>query len=48
MNHIFFIQFLVEGHLCCFQFLAIMGKETMTIVEMKGEREDWGGEGKGK
>ena len=34
MNHIFFTYSLVEGHLACFQFLAITNK-TMNIVEHK-------------
>ena len=31
--HIFFIHFSVEGHLGCFQFLAITNKAGMNIVE---------------
>ena len=33
MYHIFFIYFLVEGYLGCFQILAIMNKDAMNIVE---------------
>ena len=33
MCHIFFIHLSVEGHLGCFQFLAIMNKAAMNIVE---------------
>ena len=33
MYHIFFIHSSVEGHLGCFQFLAIMNKAAMNIVE---------------
>jgi hypothetical protein len=33
MNHIFFIHSSVEGHLGCFQFLAIMNKAAVNIVE---------------
>ena len=34
MNHILFIHFFsVEGHLGCFQFLAIVNKAAMNIVE---------------
>ena len=31
--HIFSIHFLVKGYLGCFQFLAIMNKAAMNIVE---------------
>ena len=31
MQHIFFINSLVEGHLPCFQFLASMNKSAMKI-----------------
>lgn len=34
MYHIFFIQSSVEGHLGCFQFLAIMKKAAMKITEL--------------
>jgi hypothetical protein len=33
MYHIFSIYSLVEGHLVCFQFLAITNKASMTIAE---------------
>ena len=33
MNHIFFIHSLVDEHLACFKFLAIMNKAAMNIVE---------------
>ena len=33
MYHIFFIHSSVEGHLGCFQFLTIMNKTAMNIVE---------------
>ena len=33
MYNIFFIRSLVEGHLGCFQFLAIINKAAMNIVE---------------
>ena len=33
MNHISCIHSLVEGHLGCFQFLAIMNKAAMNIME---------------
>ena len=33
MYHIFCIHFSVEGHLGSFQFLAIMNKAAMNIVE---------------
>jgi hypothetical protein len=33
MYHIFFIHFSVDGHLDCFQFLAVMNKASMNIVE---------------
>ena len=33
MNHIFCIHSLVEGHLVFFQFLAIMNKAAMNVVE---------------
>jgi hypothetical protein len=33
MNHIFFIHSSVEGHLGCFQFLAIKNKAAMNIGE---------------
>jgi hypothetical protein len=33
MNHIFNIHSPVEGHLGCFQFLAIMNKAAMNIVD---------------
>jgi hypothetical protein len=33
MYHIFFIHSLVKGHLDCFQFLDIMSKAAMNIVE---------------
>jgi len=33
MNQSFFIHFLVEGHLDCFQFLALMNKAAINIVE---------------
>ena len=31
MSHIFFILSLVEGHLGCFQFVAIMNEAAMNI-----------------
>jgi hypothetical protein len=34
MNHIFFIHS-AEGHLACFQFLVIMDKPAMSIVEQQ-------------
>ena len=34
MNHIFCIHSLVEGHLGCFQLLAITNKAAMNIVEL--------------
>ena len=33
--HIFFIDSSVEGHLACFQFLDIMNKAVMNIVQIK-------------
>ena len=33
MCHIFFIHSLVEGHAGCFQFLVVMKKAAMNIVE---------------
>jgi hypothetical protein len=33
IHHTFFIHSLVEEHLCCFQFLPIMNKAAMNIVE---------------
>jgi hypothetical protein len=33
MNYIFCIHFSVDGHLGCFQFLDIMDKSAMDIVE---------------
>jgi hypothetical protein len=33
MYHIFFSHSLVDGHLGCFQFLAIMNKAAMSIAE---------------
>jgi hypothetical protein len=33
VNFTFFIHYLVEGHLGCFQFLVIMNKDAMKIVE---------------
>jgi hypothetical protein len=33
MNHIFCIHSSVEGHLGCFQFLAIMNKAAINIVK---------------
>ena len=33
MYHIFFIHSSVEGHLDCFQFLAIINKAAMNIFE---------------
>lgn len=33
MYHIFFVHFLVEGHLDYSQFLSIMNKAVMNIVE---------------
>jgi hypothetical protein len=33
MYHIFFIHSLIEGYLSCFQFLAIMNKAAINIVE---------------
>jgi hypothetical protein len=33
MDHIFFIHSSVEGHLVCFQVLAIMNKADINIVE---------------
>ena len=33
MNHIFCIHSLVEGHLSCFQFLAIINKAAINVVE---------------
>jgi hypothetical protein len=33
MNHIFFIHFLAEEDLGCFQFLAITNKAAVNIVE---------------
>ena len=35
MCHIFFIHSSVEGHLSCFQFLAIMNKAAMNITEQE-------------
>jgi hypothetical protein len=33
MNHMFFIHSSVEGHLGCFQFLAMLNKVAVNIVE---------------
>jgi hypothetical protein len=33
INHIFYIYSSVEGHLGCFQFLAVTNKAAMNIVE---------------
>jgi hypothetical protein len=33
MYHIFFVHSLVKGHLGCIQFLTIMNKTPMNIVE---------------
>jgi hypothetical protein len=35
MHHIFFIHSSVDRHLGCFQFLAIMNKAAMNIVEQE-------------
>jgi hypothetical protein len=40
MYHICFIHCFVPGHLCCFQFLAIINKATMSVVE-QGSLEGW-------
>jgi hypothetical protein len=39
MNHIFFFHSSVEGHLGCSQFLAIMNKAAMNIVEQVSLRD---------
>jgi len=36
MHHIFFIQSSVEGHLGCFQFLALTSKAAVNTVELLG------------
>lgn len=33
MYHMFFIYMSVEGHICCFQFLAIMEKDAMNMFD---------------
>jgi hypothetical protein len=33
MNHIFFVHSSCEGHLTCFQFVAIINKAAMNVVE---------------
>ena len=33
MNHTFYINFSVEGHLGCFQLLAITNKAAVNVVE---------------
>ena len=41
MYHIFFIHSSGEGHLGCFQFLAIMNKATINMVEQVSLWEEW-------